>query len=118
MASVNLQRRALFNAMYLQEVVESGPKVEVTWSLEAVRSSVRALADQGMRPDLIAKLFRRTGDDELRMECVNALHKMDSQASRAEMARLISDPEVAPKWRGTFAGLLHTTPPAGAGADQ
>ena len=80
-ANVHRQPKALFNAMYLQEVVESGPKVEVTGSMEDVRRSVRALADQGIRPDLEAKLFRRTGDDELRTECLNALNKMDSLAS-------------------------------------
>ncbi len=118
LANVDRQRKALFNAMYLQEVVESGPKVEVTWSMENVRRSVRAVADQGIRPDLVAKLFRRTGDDELRMECINALHKINSPASRAEMERLMGDPDVAPKWRDTFSGLLSSTPPATGSGGQ
>ena len=112
LANVDRQRKAIFNAMYLQEVVESGPKVEVTWNLEEIRRSVRAVADQGIRPDLVAKLFRRTGDEQMRMECLNALHKMDSKASRAAIEGLSKDPEVALKWRYAFAGLLSADPPA------
>ena len=88
LANVDRKRKAIFNALYLQEVVESGPKVEVTWNMEDARRSVRALADQGVRPDLVAKLFRRTGDDQTRRECLEALRKMDSPASRAELERL------------------------------
>jgi hypothetical protein len=118
LASVDRQRKAASNALYLQEVVESGPRVEVTWNLEEVRRSVQELAVQGIRPDLLAKLFLRTGDEAMRMECVNALIAMDTPASRAEMDRLAGDSEVAPRWREAFAGLLRPSPPVAAGGGQ
>ncbi len=118
LANVGRQRKALFNAMYLQEVAESGPRVEVTWSLEEVRRSLRALAAMEIRPDLVAELFRHTGDDQMRMECINALHKMDSPDSRVEIERLMRDPGIAPRWRETFARLLRPEPPATGSGGQ
>jgi len=117
-SEVGRQRKIQFNTMYLQEVVESGPKVEVTWNLENVRSSLRVLAAQGVRPDLIAQLFRHTGDDDLRMECLNALRGMSSLASSAELTRLAADPGVTPSWRGTIADLLRSEPPRSMSGGQ
>jgi hypothetical protein len=77
----------------------ASPRPDVVWDAGAIRKSVEALsADSQARPEaqrLIAQIYARTGDSDLRSACQRALQAFDQQAAAA-VAQKVSDTVTAP----------------------
>jgi hypothetical protein len=103
---LDLARQRDYHTRFLREVAASGyapghgpkdqdtaPKIEVTWNLEEVRSSLKFMSEHGEPQDSKAvaatsKIFARTNDDETRRACLAALSQINNSRARAELLRI------------------------------
>jgi hypothetical protein len=61
-------------------------------------------------PQLIAQVFARSGDSELRITCLRALRRINVEQARNELRRLSSDPGTGEGWRELCLLYLSGTP--------
>jgi hypothetical protein len=98
-AELDSYRRTATHVRFLEQVLAASPRPDVVWDAGAIRKSVEALsADSQARPQaqrLIAQIYARTGDSDLRSACQRALQAFDQQAAAA-VAQKVSDTVTAP----------------------
>jgi hypothetical protein len=103
LAKLDEHRRALSHERFLRQLLASSPRPEVMVEVEAIRRSVDALsADQGAglrAPQLIAQVFARSADSDLRFACLRALQRLNMDQARNELRRLSLDPATDASWR-------------------
>ncbi|HZI18422.1 MAG TPA: hypothetical protein VEY09_07480 [Pyrinomonadaceae bacterium] len=129
LTALDRERRLDYHFRFLREVAASGPLVEVVWEIEDVRRSLRVLAGErrdGAAARLAARIFAQTEDEETRRLCLDCLHRMNTEAARAELRRIHRQSDLAPNLRelaarylgGEAAPGLHAAPagPKAAGA--
>lgn len=108
------QRRAAGEQRFLNRLLASSPRLEVVWGADAIRDSIQRLSSEpaaGARaPHLIAQVFQRSTDSELRMACLRGLERLTAvpsegshcarcAAARSELLRLSLDPGMEASWR-------------------
>jgi hypothetical protein len=81
----------------------------VAWDRNAIRQSIEALSSgdalsSGAPADpraarLIAQVFARSDDSELRFSCLRALNRLDVEEAHNELWRLSQDPSTQDSWR-------------------
>jgi hypothetical protein len=121
LAQLDEHRRALSHERFLRQLLASSPRPEVVVEVDSIRRSVEALsADQeaGLRaPQLIAQVFARSADSELRFACLRALQRLNMDQARNELRRLSLDPATDQGWRELCRLYLNGDPgPVQAGA--
>ena len=103
LAKLESHRRALYHQRFLRGLLASSPRPEVVGDVDEIRRSVDALSemqDAGLRaPRLIAQVFARSGDSELRVACLRALQRQNVEEARNELRRISLDPETGEGWR-------------------
>ena len=103
LAKLDVYRRALYHQRYLDQLLASSPRPEVVGDVDEIRRSVEALSemqDAGLRvPQLIGRVFARSGDSELRIVCLRALQRLNVEQARNELRRLSQDPGTGEGWR-------------------
>jgi hypothetical protein len=102
LAELDSHRRALFHQRFLEQLLASSPRPEVVRNLDEIERSLEALSEAAAdphSPQLIAKVFARSGDSELRVACLRALQRLNVQEARNELLRLAEDPGTGPGWR-------------------
>ena len=71
--------------------------------MDKIQRSVDALSEireADLRaPQLIAQVFARSGDSELRITCLRALQRLNVEQARNELRRLSLDPGTGAGWR-------------------
>ena len=96
-------RRAAQQERFLEQLLATSPRPEVIWNGADVRESIEALAaDPGAdsrAPGLIATIFARSGDYEIRLACLRALRDLNVEQARNELLRLSQDPTTSSDWR-------------------
>jgi len=96
-------RRAATHVRFLEQLLASSPRPDVVWNGREIRQSIEALsADPDARaraPRLIAELFARSADSELRFVCLRALQRLDMDAAQNELWRLAQDTNTGDTWR-------------------
>jgi hypothetical protein len=79
-------RRSATQVRFLEQLLAASPRPDVVWDTDAIRKSVDALsADAYARPEaqrLIAQVYARTGDSELRSACLRALQAFNSATTQ------------------------------------
>jgi hypothetical protein len=101
-AELDSHRRALYHQRFLEQLLASSPRPEVVRNLDEIERSLEALSEAAAdphSPQLIAKVFARSGDSELRVACLRALQRLNVQEARNELLRLAEDPGTGPGWR-------------------
>jgi hypothetical protein len=83
-------RRSAAHVRFLQQLLASSPRPDVVWDSDAIRQSVEDLmVDSHAGPDarrLIAQVYARSGDVDLRLTCLRALRLFDQRALAASNA--------------------------------
>jgi hypothetical protein len=98
-AQLDIYRRSATQVRFLQQVLAASPRPDVVWNADAIRKSVEDLsADPHPAPAaqrLIAQVYARTGDSDLRSACWRALQVFNQRAAPA-VAENASDTVAAP----------------------
>ncbi len=85
---LDLRRRSATQMRFLQQVLAAGPQPDVVWDSDTIRKSVEDLsADPHASPEahlLIAQIYARTGDADLRSVCWRALQVVNQRASASK----------------------------------
>ena len=120
-AEIDTRRRLLYHERFLQKLLDSSPRPEVVWDTDEIRRSVEALAevqDGGPRvAQLLAAVFARSGEPEIRLACLRGLRRMNVEEARYELRRLSGDPSTGDSWRSLCLLYLAGGPqPAQSGA--
>jgi hypothetical protein len=103
LAKLDAHRRALYHQRYLLQLLASSPRPDVVGDADQIRRSVDALSEMQeadlRAPQLIAQVFARSGDSELRVTCLRALQRLNVEQARNELRRLSLDPGTGEGWR-------------------
>lgn len=121
LAELDAHRRSLYHQRYLSQLLGSSPQPDVVGDVDEIRRSVEALSDEqeaSLRaPQLIAQVFERSQDSDLRVACLRALHRLNVEQARNELRRLSVDPGTRERWRELCRLYLSGEPgPLEAGA--
>jgi len=102
-AELDSHRRALYHQRFLEQLLASSPRPEVVGNLDEIARSLEALSEASLpgphAPQLIARVFARSADSELRVACLRALQRLNVEEARNELQRLSQDPGTGPGWR-------------------
>jgi hypothetical protein len=102
-AELDSRRRAAADFRYLERIVASSPIPEVIRNPSEIRQTIDALSEEaGASPGaahLIAQIFSRSSDYELRTTCLRALQRSGAQEARNELVRLSADANTTEAWR-------------------
>jgi hypothetical protein len=92
-------RRSATHVQFLEQLLAAGPRPDVVWDADAIRKSVEDLsADPHAGPEaqrLIAQVYARTADSDLRSACWRAMQVFNQRAA-ASVAQRTSDAVAAP----------------------
>ena len=103
LAELDALRRAQYHQRFLRQLLASSPRPEVVVDVDEIQRSVDALSEMqeaALRaPQLIAQVFARSGDSELRITCLRALRRLNVEQARNELRRLSADPGTGAGWR-------------------
>ncbi len=102
-AKIDAYRRASHHQRYLEQLLASSPRPDVVGNPDEIRRSIEALSVESgassRAPEVIAEVFTRSGDPDLRVACLRALQRSHLQQARNELRRLALDPETGDGWR-------------------
>ncbi|HEV2688841.1 MAG TPA: hypothetical protein VGV35_09810 [Bryobacteraceae bacterium] len=119
------RRRLAYHQRFLERLLASSPRPDVVGNPSDIQASVEALASDprsGQRGSrLIAEVFARSADSDIRYACLRALQHSNATEARQELWRLSQDPVTGDNWRAIcllyFKGEIPVLPaasPAGA----
>lgn len=112
---LDIARRIQYHTNFLQQVAKSSADIDITWSLEDVRRSVRFIAEHGSEAGgsaaaATAKIFGRTRDDETRRACLESLARIHSPKARNELMRISQNNDVDKVFRDLAGEYLRGAP--------
>jgi hypothetical protein len=103
LAQLDSHRRALYHQRFLEQLLASSPRPDVVGNVDEIERSVEVLSKETAAgphaPQLIAKVFTRSGDPDLRIACLRALQRFNGEEARNELRRLSLDPSTGEGWR-------------------
>lgn len=103
LARIDAHRRAIHHQRFLEQLLASSPRPEVVGNADEILQSIETLSEEAdMKsgaPQLIAKVFIRSGDSELKVACLRALQRFNREEARNELRRLSQDPATGDGWR-------------------
>lgn len=98
----------------LARVASAPPPIEVTWAPESYRDALEFVASHGATDATVARslerIFANSGDAATRFLALDALRRVDTEASLAALARIARDDGVPPALRAHSALLLESAP--------
>lgn len=102
-AELDSYRRAAADAHFLDRLLASGPRPEMEWNALDIRTALEAIAQQPeayrKAPRLVAQVFERSEDDDIRVACLRALGRMDRGEARNQLRRISQDNNNTEGWR-------------------
>ena len=103
LAELAAQRRAAYHVRFLERLLASSPRPDVVWNTLDISRSIQALASEpdagGHAVRLIADVFARSADTELRFVCLRALRRSELEQAHNELWRLSHDLNIGDTWR-------------------
>jgi hypothetical protein len=110
-ATLDLERSMKYHKRYLEEVLRSSPRIEITADVQAVKRSLEFITNQGSASSketvaLTAKLFSKTRDEELRSLCLSGLNKVNTAAAREALLRIYQSEKTDERWKNVSADYL------------
>jgi hypothetical protein len=113
-------RSAAYHIRFLEQVLASSPRPEVTWDRNTIRQSIEALSSGApanpQAAHLIARVFTGSQDSELRFSCLRALNRLDIEEAHNELWRLSQAPSTQDSWRAVCLLYFKGYAPTGQGA--
>lgn len=113
-AGLQRRREARAQVRYLRQVLASSPRPEVVQDISEIQHAIATLSQAPFAvsgaPKLIARVFERSENFEIRMTCVAALRRLDVQEARNELVRLSQDPKQSDFWRAATLATFEGTP--------
>ena len=110
-AQLDSYRRYAAQLRFLDRLLAASPRPDVNWDPDQIRHSIEALSAEPRKdsraPRVIAQMFERSDDPELRIACLRALGRLDVYEARNELWRLSQDPLTADSWRTLCLLYLH-----------
>jgi hypothetical protein len=96
-------RRLAHHERFLEQLLAASPRPEVVWDSSVIRDSVDTLAREPLAGPrawhLIAQIFSRSSDSDIRYACLQSLQKPNAEEARVELLRLAQDPSTDDHWR-------------------
>lgn len=125
-AELDSYRRAAAQAHFLDRLLASSPRPEIEWNAHDIRAAVEGVAVQPQAdrraPSLIAQVFARSEDADIRVACLRALSHMDRDAARSQLLRISQDTHNTDGWRSLallyLQGNSATGPVTGGGIES
>jgi len=105
------QRRNLNQTNFLNEVVKSGPHIDVHWDLDKVRQALHdvstndSLSEFAMA-DTAFRIFDQSRDEDVRQLCLETLYQANTTAARKKLQLIAQDTSLAQVWRTRIASYL------------
>ena len=120
-AALQTHREAAAHVRYLEQLLASSPRPDVVEDPSHIREAVDALSDTPFAvpgaPQLIAQVFERSLNFEIRMACLESLRRINLQEARNQLLRMSQDPNQSDFWRAaTLASLNDDLDPAASTA--
>jgi len=120
-AALQARREAAAHVHYLERLLASSPRPDVVEDSGRIRHAMDALSSAPFAvpraPALIAQVFERSLNFDVRMACLESLRRMNLQEARNQLSRLSQDPNQTDFWRAaTLASLNGDADPAAASA--
>jgi hypothetical protein len=101
---LDIARRMNYHTSFLREVAGSSSEVEVAWNIDDIRRSLNFIADHGAEAgggaaSATARIFLRTGDDEIRRACLESLSRISNSKARNELLKISQNESLDKMWR-------------------
>jgi len=97
------RRTLLYHQRYLEQILAASPRPDVVANANDLRAAIEALAsdphDGSRSSRLIAAVFARSSNPEIRYACLRALQRSNGLEARQELLRLSQDPQTGDGWR-------------------
>ncbi len=95
--------------------------IEVVWEMEAVRRSLRFIAENGAGAGgrtarVVAEVFSRTEDAEAKQLCLLGLNVIGTKTAREKLLGIYHGEGVDERWRALIAEYLKLPVPTADGA--
>jgi hypothetical protein len=122
-SALEARREAAAHVRYLEQVLASSPRPDVTEDSSQIRHAIDALSTEPFPvprvSQLIAHVFERSLSFDVRMACLESLRHFDNPEARNELLRLSQDPQQSDFWRAaTLASFKSEAEPAVAASGQ
>ena len=103
-AGIDLKRSLAYHTAFLRDVAKSSPQVEINYDADEVRRSLYFIREHASVSDsntarVVAKVFTRTKDDNLRDTVLSCLYQIDNATAKNELLRIYQDQNMDPQWR-------------------
>jgi hypothetical protein len=113
-AAIDLDRSMKFHKRYLEEVIRSSPRIEITADIDAVKRSLEFITEHNSTSSkesvtLTANLFSKTRDEELRALCLRGLNRFNNADAREALLRIYQNEKTDERWRNVTADYLKLT---------
>ena len=126
MAQLGARRSLAYHRRYLQQILAASPRPDVVANPDDLLAAIESLGadpragSQASR--LLADVFARSADSEVRYACLRALQHSNGLEARQELLRLSQDPKTGDGWRVIcmmyFRGESAAPPVASPGGGQ
>jgi len=96
---LDIARRLNYHTLFLLQVAQSTPRIEVIWNLDEVRRSLQFIAEHGEQANstaiaAAASIFRRTADENTRRLCLDSLSRIENPRAKQELLRISQDAQL------------------------
>jgi hypothetical protein len=85
-ADLDAYRQSATDVRFLRQLLTASPRPDAVWDTEAISRSVQALSSDAHAgadaPAVIAEIYARSSNTELRLNCLRALQVLQERASR------------------------------------
>ena len=105
------ERRIARHAEFLNTVAASRSISEVSWNVADIRRALDVLTEAdypGRAAHAVAQVFLESHDDQLRLSCLRALHRIGADESRLELQKLAANQKLDEQWRLLARGYAET----------
>lgn len=113
---LSVERRLNYHTLFLRQVAQSGPRIDVAWDLNEVKRSMRYIAEHGTEANnkaiiATARIFDRTEDEETRRICLESLARINNPKARRELIKISSNQDLGQTWKDLIAAYLNNAKP-------
>jgi hypothetical protein len=120
---LDVSRQLAYHTRFLREVSQTGisttaasswasrPRIDIVWSLDDVRRSLKFIGEHGAAADgraiaATARIFARTADNETRRLCLETLSQIHDVKAREELLHISQSKQFDQGWRDLSSAYL------------
>ncbi len=112
---IGLRRELDFHERFLSETAKNSSRPEIDGDLDKIKKSLVFIAENGYSAHqktvkTIARLFKMSGDQEIRQLALNCLNGINSLTAKNELLLIYRDEKIENYWRNQSAEMLNLAP--------